>query len=148
MGDMFKEKKPFMLSTKFQLTEEFFKHFGHFIDNDFKVYVQHLLEHTLGRVVAFPKVTVHRINLVHPFHHIGQNWMEQRKQKRIIFEKLVELKPALKFLKPDRLVNDKVWRQWKRDLRVCSGTYNIVHLSSSWQSTGHTIPVLCQMLDK
>ena len=39
MGEMFKEKKPFTLSSKFQLTREFFKHFGHFTDNDFKVYV-------------------------------------------------------------------------------------------------------------
>ena len=38
-GEMFKKKKLFTLSSKFQLTHEFFKHFGHFIDNDFKVYV-------------------------------------------------------------------------------------------------------------
>ena len=38
--EMFKEKRPFTLSSKFQLTREFFKHFGHFIDKDFKVYVQ------------------------------------------------------------------------------------------------------------
>ena len=38
-GEMLKEKKPFTLSSKFQLIREFFKHFGHFIDNDFKVYV-------------------------------------------------------------------------------------------------------------
>ena len=38
-GNIFKTKAPFMLSTKFQLTQDFFKHFGHFIDNDFKVYV-------------------------------------------------------------------------------------------------------------
>ena len=38
-GEMFKEKKPFTLSSKFQLTREFFKHFGYFTNNDFKVYV-------------------------------------------------------------------------------------------------------------
>ena len=38
-GDIYKEKQSFILSTKFQLTREFFKHFGHFIDVDFKVYV-------------------------------------------------------------------------------------------------------------
>ena len=37
--DMSKEKKLFTLSTKFQLTHKFFKHFGYFIDNDFRVYV-------------------------------------------------------------------------------------------------------------
>ena len=39
MGEMFKEKRPFFLSSKFQFTHKFLKHFGHFIDNDFKVYV-------------------------------------------------------------------------------------------------------------
>ena len=47
-GEMFKEKKSFTLSSKFQLTCEFFKHFGHFTDNDFKVYVQHLSGRTPG----------------------------------------------------------------------------------------------------
>ena len=38
-GDMYKDKALFTLSSKFQLTCEFFKQFGHFTDADFKVYV-------------------------------------------------------------------------------------------------------------
>ena len=37
--EMFKEKTSFTLSSKFQLTCEFFKSFGHFTNNNFKVYV-------------------------------------------------------------------------------------------------------------
>ena len=37
--DMYKDKAPFILSLKFQLTREFFKHFGHFTNADFKVHV-------------------------------------------------------------------------------------------------------------
>ena len=48
-GDIYKEKTSFMLLLKFQLTREFFKHFGHFTDLDFLVYVQHLLGRTPGR---------------------------------------------------------------------------------------------------
>ena len=66
---MFKEKKPFTLSSKFQLTREFFKHFGHLTDNDFKVYIQHLLGRTPSRVGVYPKVTVHKMNHVHASHH-------------------------------------------------------------------------------
>ena len=47
-SDMYKDKQPFTLSAKFQLSREFFKHFGHFTDTDFKVYIQHLLGRTLG----------------------------------------------------------------------------------------------------
>ena len=46
--EMFKEKVPFILSSKFQLIRKFFKHFGHFMDLDFLVYVQHLLGRTSG----------------------------------------------------------------------------------------------------
>ena len=66
---MFKEKRPFTPSSKFQLTHEFFKHFGHFTDNDFKVYVKHLMGHIPGQVVAYPKVTMHKMNHVHGSHH-------------------------------------------------------------------------------
>ena len=130
--EMFKEKKPFILSSKFQLTREFFKHFGHFTDDDFKVYVQHLLGRTLGRMSAYPKVTVHKTNHVHASHHIGHEWVERRKRKRVILEELVELQPDLKFFAPDGAVDGDVWRQWKRDHRVSSATYNILlHLPGS-----------------
>ena len=101
LREMFKDKKPFTLSSKFQLTREFFKHFGHFTDNDFKVYVQHLLGHTPSRVSPYPKVTVHKTNHVHASHHTGHEWVERRKRKRVILEELVELQPDLKFFAPD-----------------------------------------------
>ena len=125
-GEMFKEKKPFTLSSTFQLTRKFFKHFGHFTDDDFKVYVQHLLGRTLGRKAAYPKVTVHKTNNVHSSHHTKHEWVERRKRKRMILEELVELQPDLKFMAPDGAVDGDVWRQWKRDHRVSSATYNIL----------------------
>ena len=129
LGEMFKEKKLFTLSSKFQLTREFFKHFGHFTDNDFKVYVQHLLGRSPGRVFAYPKVTVHKTNNVHASHHTGHEWVERRKQKRVILEELVELQPDLKFMAHNEAMDGDIWRQWKRDHRVSSATYNIqLHL--------------------
>ena len=57
---MYKKKAPFTASTKFYLNREFFKHFGHFTDEDFKSYVQHLLDRTPRRTLPYPKVTVHK----------------------------------------------------------------------------------------
>ena len=125
-GEMFKEKKPFTLSSKFQLTREFLKHFGHFIDNNFKVYVQHLLGRTPRRVAAYPKVMVHKANHVHASHHTRHEWVERRKRKRVILEELVELQPDLKFMAPNRAVDGDIWRQLKRDHRVSNATYNIL----------------------
>ena len=127
-GDMYKDKQPFTLSAKFQLTREFFKHFGHFTDADFKVYVQHLLGRTPGRRSAYPKVTVHKTALVHTSHHTGHKWVERRKRKRIVLEELVELQPDLKFIKPDGFVDGDEWRKWKLDHRVSSATYNMLYL--------------------
>ena len=125
-GDMYKDKAPFTLSSKFQLTREFFKHFGHFTDADFKVYVQHLLGRTPGRMSAYLKVIVHKTALVHASHHTGQEWIERRKRKQVVMEELVELQPDLKFIKADGSVDGDEWRKWKLDHRVSSGTYNIL----------------------
>ena len=125
-GDMYKEKASFTLSLKFQLTQEFFKHFGHFTDLDFLVYVQHLLGCTAGRQSSYPKVTVHKSALLHASHHTGHEWVERRKRKRVVLEELMELQPNLKFIKSDGSVDSKEWRKWKADHRVSSGTYNMM----------------------
>ena len=125
-GDMYKDRALFTLSSKFQLTHEFFKHFGHFTNADFKVYVQHLLGRTPGHMSAYPKITVHKTALVHAFHHTGHEWVERRKRKRVVMEKLVELQPDLKFIRADGSVDGDEWRNWKLDHRVSSGTYNIL----------------------
>ena len=93
------------MSSKFQLTCGFFKHFGHFTDNDFKVYVQHLLGRTPGQVVTYSKVLVYKTNHVYASHHTRHEWVEKRKQKRVILEGLVELQPNLKFMAPNGAVD-------------------------------------------
>ena len=53
------------------------------MEADFKVYVQHLLGRTPSRMSAWPKVIVDRKNLVHASHHIGHDWIKQKKQKQV-----------------------------------------------------------------
>ena len=101
-------------------------HFGHFIDADFKVYVQHLLGRTSGRRFAYPKVTMHKTTLVHTSHHTGHEWVERRNRKQIVLEELVELHPDLKFIKADGSVDGDKWRKWKLDHRVSSAAYNML----------------------
>ena len=125
-GDMYKDKQPFTFSTKFQLTREFFKHFGNFTDADFKVYVQHLLGRTPSRRSAYPKVTVHKTTLIHASHHTRHEWVERRKRKRIVLEEFVELQLDLKFIKPDGSVDGDEWRKLKLDHRVSSATFNML----------------------
>ena len=69
---------------------------------------------------------MHKMNNVHASHHTGHEWVERRKRKRVILEELVELQPDLKFMAPNGAVDGDVWRQWKRDHRVSSTTYNIL----------------------
>ena len=80
MRGMYKEKQSFILSTKFQLTCEFFKYFGHFTDADFKVYVQHLLGRTLDQRATNPKVSMHKTILLHVSHHTWHEWVEEEEK--------------------------------------------------------------------
>ena len=98
-GDMYKEKQSFILSTKF------FKHFGHFTNADFKVYVPHLLGCTPSRRARYPKVSVHKTTLLQESHHTGHGWVERRKRKQVVLEELVELQPNLKFIRSNGSVN-------------------------------------------
>ena len=75
------------------------------------MYVQHLLEHTPRRVAAYPKVMVHKTNVVHACHHTRHEWMERRKRKPIVLEELVELQLDLKFIAPDTVVDGDMWKQ-------------------------------------
>ena len=69
---------------------------------------------------------MHKVNHVYASHHIGHEWVERRKQKWVILEELVELQLDPKFMAPDGAVDSDIWRQWKRDHRVSSATYNIL----------------------
>ena len=55
----------------FSLQHEFFKHLGHFIDKDLKVYVQHLLGKTPNRTLSYPKVSVYKAKSVVVSNYCG-----------------------------------------------------------------------------
>ena len=46
--DWFNQAKNFKVTKNSKLAREFFKHLGHFTDEDLKVFVQHLLRKTLS----------------------------------------------------------------------------------------------------
>ena len=70
---------------------------------------------------AYPKVTVHKIAYVHASHHTGHEWVERRKRKQVVMDKL-----KLKFIRADGSVDGDKWRKWKLDHRMSRGTYNIL----------------------
>ena len=119
---MYKEKAPFIASTKFHLNREFFKHFGYFTNEDFKSYVQHLLGRTPGRTLPYPKVTVHKTIHIHASRHTGHEWVERRKRKKVVLEELEGLQDDLSFFKGDGSMDGYKWRYWKEEHRVSSAT--------------------------
>jgi hypothetical protein len=76
----FNQAKNFKITKNFTLTQEFFKHLGHFIDEDLKVFVQHLLGKTLEQMCSYPKVIVHKISKMHPTHYSAAEWIDRRKK--------------------------------------------------------------------
>ena len=58
--------------------------------------VVHLLRQTPGRVVQYPKVTMHKIQSVLPFMYATSDWLERRKLNIIVIQELNHLQPRLK----------------------------------------------------
>jgi hypothetical protein len=46
------------VTTNYTLACEVFKHLDHFMDEDLKVFIQHLLEKTINYQCKYPKVTI------------------------------------------------------------------------------------------
>jgi hypothetical protein len=65
----FNQAKNFKVTKNFTLAREFFKHLGHFTNEDLKVFVQHQLGKTLDRLLSNPKVTMHKTSKVHMSHY-------------------------------------------------------------------------------
>lgn len=51
------------------LQREFFKHLGHFTDDDLKAFVQHLLGRSLNTSLPYPKVSVLKLKSVIVSHY-------------------------------------------------------------------------------
>jgi hypothetical protein len=96
----FNQTKNFKVTKDFILACEFFKHLGHFIDQDLKVFVQHLLGKTLGCTSSYLKVTVYKTSKVYASHYLAE-WIEWRKKKMIVLQELDDLNINLKFIKDD-----------------------------------------------
>jgi hypothetical protein len=126
IGARFNEAKAFKVSAKTLLHREFFKHLGHFSDEDLKVFVMHLLGKTLNRSACMPKVLVYKPQKVHPGHYTAPDWVERRKKKMIVLQELVAINPGLQFIKMDGSIDNSKWREWKCDHGVSSVSYNIL----------------------
>jgi hypothetical protein len=114
------------MMKNFTLAWEFFKHLGHFIDEDLKVFVQHQLRKTPGWSFSYPKVTVHKTSKVHTSHYSTAEWIERRKKKMIVLQKFDALDGTLEFTKADGAVNNEKWREWKKTHAVSIATWSVL----------------------
>jgi hypothetical protein len=112
--DRFNQVKNFKVTKNFTLAREFFKHLGHFTDDDLKVFVQHLLQKTPGHLYSYPKVTVHKTLKLHNSHYSAAEWVERRKKKMIVLQEFDALDGTLKLTRADGGVNNEKWKEWKK----------------------------------
>jgi hypothetical protein len=94
----FNQAKNFKVIKNFTFACEFFKHLGHFIDEDLKVFMQHLLGKTPDQMCPYPKVIVHKTSKLHRTHYSATEWVEHRKKKLIVLQELDELDGSLEFI--------------------------------------------------
>ena len=98
------------MTKNFTLAREFFKHLGHFIDKDLKVFVQHLLGKILSQSFSYPKVTVHKTSKVCSSYYFVAEWPEHRKKKMIFLQEFDALDNMLEFTKVDGTMNNEKWK--------------------------------------
>jgi hypothetical protein len=120
----FNQAKNFKVTKNFTLAREFFKHLGHFIDKDLKVFVQHMLVKTPDQLLSYPKVTAHKTSKVHLSHYSSADCVDHGKKKMIVLQELDALDGLLEFIKVDGIVNNKKWRNWKEAHEVSIATWN------------------------
>ena len=122
----FNKAPTFKISRQNTLAREFFKHLGHFTDDDLKVYVQHLLGITPNRKDPYPKVTVYKTLRIHRSHYSAPEWVERRKRKLIVLQELDELEDSLEFITAEGTVDNEKWRTWKKEHNVSTASWNIL----------------------
>jgi hypothetical protein len=122
----FNQEKNFKVTKNFTLACEFFKHLGHFIDEDLKVFVQHLLGKTPDRTCSYPKVTVHKTSKLHRTHYSAAEWVEHRKKKLVVLQELDELDGSLEFIIAEGTVDSEMWRTWKQLHNVSTASWNVL----------------------
>lgn len=108
------------------LKREFFKHLGHFTDEDLKVYVQHLLGKTPNRELIYPKLSVQKPKSVILNHDTASDWVERRKRKKVIIEDMIDIRPDLNFRTLDFNIKDNKWQKWKRLHRFSTPTWDFL----------------------
>lgn len=108
------------------LKREFFKHVGHFSDEYFKAYVQHVLGKTLNPKLPYPKLSVQKTKKMIIDNFCGSDWVERRKRKKVIIEELMAIKPSLKFQNADLNVNHETWQLWKNDHLFTTATWDFL----------------------
>jgi hypothetical protein len=124
--DRFNHVKNFKVTKNFMLAREFFKHLGHFTDEDLKIFVQHLLRKTPGRSYSYPKVTVHKTSKVHISHYSAAEWVERRKKKMIVLHEFDTLDGTLEFTRADGAMKNKKWKEWKKTHAVSVATWSVL----------------------
>lgn len=122
----FNKAPTFKISKQNTLAREFFKHLGHFTDDDLKVYVQHLLGITPNRKDPYPKVTVYKTLRIHRSHYSSPEWVERRKKKLIVLQELDALDDKLEFITAEGTVDNEKWRTWKKAHNVSTASWNIL----------------------
>ena len=102
------------MTKNFTLAQEFFKHLEHFIDEDLKIFVQHLLRKTPDRSYSYAKVIVYKTSKVHISCYFAVEWVERRKKKMIVLQEFDALDGTLEFTRADGAKNNEKSKEWKR----------------------------------
>jgi hypothetical protein len=122
----FNQAKNFKVTKNFILARKFFKHLGHFTDEDLKVFVPHQLGKTPDWKCPYPKVTMHKTSKLHRTHYSAAERVEHIKKNLIVLQELDELDGSLEFITAEGTVDNEKWRTWKQLHNVSTASWNVL----------------------
>lgn len=109
-GVRFNEEDRWKAGSELQLHREFFKRLRGFNNRDFRALALHLLNRTPNREQPYPKVTVKKISSVRENTYSAKEWVDRRKDKRLIIGKLHEYDPSLDLIDEHGEVDRNKWK--------------------------------------
>ena len=125
-GSKFNEKENWKQESCL-LSREYFKWLGNLSLQDLERLAMHLLNQSgEKRKFPYPKVTIKAISSVLESCYSMKEWVERRKRKHLVKQKLNNIDPTLGLINADGELIHTKWKAFKRARNITSSSMNVL----------------------